>query len=312
MAPYPIAPPPEEVALLDLTEQQAETLPLPKRPEVAPGNGRAPRGGDKALGEKTEAHALRELFAEALLEMSTTHPKRRTLDFFLSLFIHALLLGMLLALPLYFTEVIDLKQFTQTFLVAPPPPPPPPPASPVIAKVPSVPKRAFTISGKLLAPTAIPRQVAMLKEEALPPDLVLEAGIVGGVPGGVPGGQVGGVIGGIISGTNRPYIPPAPTAAAPKTPIRVGGRLKAPRAPSRPAPVYPILARQAKLQGDVLIDAVIDTAGNVVEMQALSGHPLLIPAAMEALRKWKYEPTYLNDEPVPVQLVVTVRFRLSD
>ncbi len=238
MAPYPIAPPPEEVALLDPTEQQTETLPLPKQPEVAPGNGRAARGGDKALGEKATAHAPRELFAEALLEMSTTHPKRRTLDFFLSLFIHALLLGTLLALPLYFTEVIDLKQFTQTFLVAPPPPPPPPPpVSPVIAKVPSVPKRVFTTTGKLLAPTAIPQQVAMLKEEALPPDVVLEAGVVGGIPGGVPGGQVGGVIDGIVSGANRPYIPPAPTAAAPKTPI---------------------LARQAKLQGDVLIDAVMD------------------------------------------------------
>ncbi len=240
--------------------------------------------------------------------MSSTRPGRRTLDFFLSLFLHALLLSSLVLIPLFFTEAIDLKHFTQTFLVAPPPPPPPlPPASPAIAKVPSAPRRVFTASGKLLAPTAIPQRVAMLKEEPLPPEVQLGAGVVGGVPGGVPGG----VIGGIISGASRTYVPVAPTAPAPKVPIRVGGRVRAPRPLLTPEPIYPILAKQARLEGDVMIDAVIDTAGNVVEMQVLSGHPLLVPSALDALRRWKYEPTYLNDEPVPVRLLVTIKFQLS-
>ena len=60
----------------------------------------------------------------------------------------------------------------------------------------------------------------------------------------------------------------------------------------------------------VVVDAVIDVHGNVVEMQVLSGHPLLVQAATDALRRWKYQPTILNDEPVPVQLVVTIKFRL--
>ena len=171
------------------------------------------------------------------------------------------------------------------------------------------PKRVFTAGGKLLAPTAIPEKIAMLKEEALPPDV--GAGVSGGVPGGVPGGQLGGVLGGIISGASRTYVPAAPVAPAPKAPVRVGGRIKAPRALLTPEPVYPVLAKQAKVQGDVVIDAVIDQAGRVVEMQVVSGHPLLLPAAMEALRKWRYEPTYLNDEPVAVQLVVTIKFRLG-
>jgi protein TonB len=61
----------------------------------------------------------------------------------------------------------------------------------------------------------------------------------------------------------------------------------------------------------VVIDAVIDAEGNVVEMKVISGHPLLIPAALDALRKWKYEPTYLNEQPVAVQLAVTVNFAIG-
>ena len=300
MAPYPIAPPPDEEALLEIAEELKEKL-QPGQP--------APQGGKKPPSKEVAARGQRELFCDSLLEMSTTRPGWRTFDLVASMFVHALLLGTLLLIPLYFTEAIDLKQFTQTFLVAPPPPPPPPPASPVIVKTVAAPRRVFTVGGKLLAPTVIPEKVAMIKEEALPPDVGV--GVVGGVPGGVPGGQAGGVIGGIISGAPRTYIPAAPTAPAPKAPIRVGGRIKAPRAISTPEPVYPALAKQARVQGDVVIDAVIDASGNVVEMQVVSGHPLLILAAIEALRKWRYEPTYLNEQPVAVQLIVTIKFRLG-
>ncbi len=297
MSPYPAAPPSEEI-LAEVIEQQTKTA-SPQR--VAPSSSQqsvlpAPRG--------------RNWLSESLLEMSPTCPGRRTVDFVLSLIVHAIFLGTLLLIPLYFTEAIDLKQFTQTFLVAPPPPPPPPPpASPVIAKVASAPKRIFTATGKLLAPTVIPEKIAMLKEEPLPPDVGPTQGVVGGVPGGVPGGQIGGVLGGVLSGA-RTNIPVAPTAP-PKAPVRVGGRIRAPKLVSQVNPVYPVLARRAKIEGQVLIDSVIDEHGNIVEMQVVSGHPLLIPAAVDAVRKWKYEPTYLNDQPVPVQLVVTVFFRLE-
>jgi protein TonB len=107
------------------------------------------------------------------------------------------------------------------------------------------------------------------------------------------------------------YLPPAPTVAAQKAPVRVGGRVLPPKLLSAPDPIYPPLAKQAKIQGDVLIDAVIDVNGQVVEMQVLNGHPMLINAALEALRRWRYQPTILNEEPVPVQLVVTIRFRLN-
>jgi protein TonB len=75
--------------------------------------------------------------------------------------------------------------------------------------------------------------------------------------------------------------------------------VKAPRVIAAPDPVYPILARQARMSGAVVIDAVIDTQGNVVEMRTVSGQPILVLAAMEALRHWKYEPTILGGEVFP-------------
>jgi periplasmic protein TonB len=114
------------------------------------------------------------------------------------------------------------------------------------------------------------------------------------------------VIGGVLSGAALPA--PAPISSAPKSPIRVGGKLKAPRLISAPDPVYPILARQGKISGAVVIDAVIDAQENVVEMRAVSGQPILVLAATEALRHWKYEPTILGGEAIPVQLLVTITF----
>ncbi len=283
-----IAPPPLEEA--EKQETQRETAAHKRQPEPA------------------ATIRTRNWLNDALLENSTTHPKNTIWDYMISLIVHTVIVGTMVLLPLYFTEAIDLKQFSTTFLVAPPPPPPPPPpVTQAIVKAPKVTVKLLQ-SGKLVAPAAIPKQVAMLREEDMAPDAGV--GVVGGVPGGVPGGQGGGVIGGILSGTPRAYIPPAPSAM-PKAPVRVGGRVMAPRAISSPDPVYPSLARQARIFGDVVIDAVIDVNGNVVEMQVMSGHPLLVPAAIEALRKWKYQPTILNDEPVPVQLAVTIRFRLQ-
>jgi protein TonB len=96
-----------------------------------------------------------------------------------------------------------------------------------------------------------------------------------------------------------------------KAPLRVGGRVKPPRAIAMPAPVYPEIARAARIQGDVVVDAVIDTNGNIVQMKLVSGHPLLVGAAMEALRRWKYEPTYLDEQPVSIELNVTIHFSMQ-
>ena len=247
----------------------------------------------------------KELFAEAMLENSPTRPPRRARDFVVSATVQLFLLATLLLLPLYFSQAIDVHQFNKTLLVVPPPAPAPPPA-PVSARSVASKPRVRSVAGKLVMPRAIPHQLARLTEQPDGNDVAAAIVPGDGFPGGVPGGQPGGVIGGVLSGAAAPA--PAPMSSALKGPIRVGHGVKAPRVISAPDPVYPVLARQAKMSGAVVIDAVIDTHGNVVEMRTVSGQPILALAAMEALRHWKYEPTILGSEAIPVELLVTITF----
>lgn len=252
----------------------------------------------------------KEVFAEAMLENSPSRPARRIADFVVSGTVQALLLAVLLVVPLYFTDALalDVHQLNPTLLAPAPPAAPPPPAASTRSVAPK--RSALVLAGKLLAPTVIPRRVAQLSEEPDASDFAPAIVSGDGVPGGVPGGQLGGVLGGSLSGA----VPPAPTpiASAPKGPIHVGGKVKPPRLIFGPDPVYPVLARDARISGAVVIDAVIDTHGNVVQMRTVSGQPILAIAAMEALRQWKYEPTILGTEPVPVQFLVTITFGRKD
>jgi protein TonB len=137
-------------------------------------------------------------------------------------------------------------------------------------------------------------------------------GLVGEHPGSVGGDhQTNGIIGGIVSEASRTRITLAPPLISrDQPPVIVGGRVKEPRLLFSVKPVYPILAKQGGVEGDVTIQAEIDTVGNVIGMKVLSGPPLLQQAATDALRNWKYEPSRLNDQPQPVQLLVRMKFRL--
>jgi protein TonB len=245
---------------------------------------------------------------DALLENNRIASSSKTMDLMVALMVHAVLIGGPILAGLYYTDTLNLKQFAATLLVAPPPPPPAPPAAAAMIKT-QAPKRVLMQSGKLLAPTYIPRQVAQIKEAPLEADAF--AGIAGGVPGGVPGGTMGGVIGGIIGGTPTAFKPAAPTNEGRKQPLRVGGRVREPRVITKVAPEYPALARQSHLSGEVVIDTVLDEQGNVTDMKIVSGPPLLYNAALVALGKWKYEPTYLNEQPIAVRMIVTVRFQMG-
>lgn len=101
---------------------------------------------------------------------------------------------------------------------------------------------------------------------------------------------------------------PTPPGEKVRAPIRVGGRVRTPRAVFRPSPNYPPLAKQARISGDV----VIDKTASVVEMKVVSAPPPLIPAALAAVRTWRYEPTYLDDEPIEIQFILTARFELQN
>jgi protein TonB len=153
----------------------------------------------------------------------------------------------------------------------------------------------------------------MIKEEDLPPAMS-SVGVVGGVPGGVPGGTPGGVIGGILGGVGVAAPPPPAVKEVKKQEtqrIRVGGQVIQANLIRKIVPTYPALAKQARISGTVRFNAIIGKDGTIQNLQMVSGHPLLIQAATDAVKQWLYKPTLLNNEPVEVITTIDVNFTLS-
>jgi len=245
------------------------------------------------------------MFEDSLLESGGRLKTKRGMTTTISFILEIVLVGILVLIPLLFTEALP-KQQLMTFLVAPPPPPPPPPP-PAAAPVKVVKQIQSEITnGQLRTPTKIPEKVQMIKEEEAPPPMASMGGVVGGVPGGVPGGQMGGVIGGIISST--PVA--VPKVATPQR-VRVSQGVSQGLLIKKVKPPYPPLARQARIQGQVLLQAEISKDGSIQNLRLISGHPMLAPSAIEAVKQWRYKPYYLNGEPVEVETQITVIFSLS-
>lgn len=212
----------------------------------------------------------------------------------------AILLGSIILYPLMYTQTLPQAQL-MTMLVAPPPPPPPPPPAP---PAPKVVIHHVSMEDLLKAPTVIPKTIQQVKDT---PEAPQAAGVVGGVPGGVPGGSMGGVIGGMVGAPP----PPPPKPAAPKR-ITVGGQVEESKKIYAPAPEYPQIAKMARVQGLVRLAAVISKDGTIQDLHLISGPPLLVNAAMQAVAKWRYQPTLLNGEPVDVDTEIDVNFTLQE
>ncbi|SPF33652.1 Outer membrane transport energization protein TonB [Candidatus Sulfotelmatobacter kueseliae] len=249
----------------------------------------------------------RPMFSDSVLDFGPQR-KKKFLATTTSFILNCLALGVLLAVPLVFTEQLPKAQLL-TFLVAPPPPPPPPP--PAAAQVQKIVHQIQTdmlSSGQLRTPTKIPQKVQMIKEDEAPPPIAAAGGVVGGVPGGVPGGQLGGVIGGIVSASSS--IAAVPKLALPQR-IRISQGVTRGLLVHRVEPSYPPLARAARIQGEVVLSAVISINGDIQNLQLVSGHPMLVPAAITAVRQWRYKPYLLNGQPVEVETTITVIFSLT-
>jgi protein TonB len=229
----------------------------------------------------------------------------------------ALLVACALLAPMISPQV--LPRVTWITSIAPPgaPPPPLPPGERVVTRN-SVRVSQFH-EGKLFIPTKIPPKPLILTEEEAP---IFSSGP--GVPGGVQNGPIGGdpngLIGGIINEAAHfmpPIRPPAAvreamtktaatTAAPPRiTTIRMASPIH------RVEPIYPALAKQARVSGVVELLGVLGTDGRIHELKVLRGHPLLVNAAIEAVRQWIYEPTLLNGQAVEVSAPITVNFILK-
>jgi len=122
------------------------------------------------------------------------------------------------------------------------------------------------------------------------------------------GGAAGGILGGMITAAAPPPPPPPPP---PPERVRVGGSVQTANLVTAPKPVYPPLARQARIQGTVKLEADISKEGTIENLRVISGHPLLIQAALDAVKQWRYKPTLLNGVPVEVVTTVDVNFTLG-
>ena len=246
------------------------------------------------------------MFEDSLIESGGKLKTKRGWTSLVSFALQVVIVGVMVLIPLIFTEALPKTQL-MTFLVAPPPPPPPPP--PAAAPVKIVHQvQTDMINGQLRTPTKIPQKVQMIKEDEAPPPVMAATGVVGGVPGGVPGGSMGGVLGSIASaGAN---VAALPKIATPQR-VRVSSGVSTGMLIRKVQPAYPPLARQARIQGQVVLQAEISKSGDIINLQLISGHPMLAPAAIEAVKQWKYKPYLLNGEPVEVETTVQVNFSLA-
>jgi protein TonB len=253
-----------------------------------------------------EASPPQARFASLTLVAPVSRVPALSKGFSLSLVFHGLLVAAVTIVPLlYYQGLPDPEGAVRAFFVAPleiapPPPPPPPPARAASARPPrAVPSAPSLPTASFVAPIEIP--------DELPPETMGDFGVEGGVPGGVEGGVPGGVLGGVVGGLLN-----APPAPAPVKVVRIGGAIVAPKVVRRVAPVYPLLAVQARVQGIVVIEAQVGVNGYVKTARVLTANQILEEAALDAVRQWRYQPLLLNGEPTEFILTVTITFNLMD
>jgi len=230
------------------------------------------------------------MFEGALIESAKRKSdSKRSVTLSLSVAIHGLVIGLALGASLWFVEDIPEPPIPVTFYAAAPPPPPPPPAAPKpAAPKPEAPK-PIQKPAEMVAPTVIPETVPQPLPAPEPEAPAAGEGVDGGVEGGVPGGVLGGVVGGMEG-----------------EPLRIGGDVKAPVLIQKIEPTYPEAARKARMEGVVILEAIITASGSVEEVKVLkSVNPLLDASAVRAVQQWKYRPATLNGRAVRVYLTVT-------
>ena len=238
------------------------------------------------------------MFEDSLMESAGRIRTNQRWSMPLSFLVQALVVGVAVLIPLIITEGLPTRMLMAAITAPPPPPPPPPPPAPKIEHVARV---SEIVNGELRTPSKIPKKVSMIQEDEAPPP---SNGVMGGVVGGVPGGSSGGVIGGLVASTAPP-----PRVAAPQK-LRISSGVAEGNLINKVEPPYPQMAKIAHVQGDVVLQALISKSGAIENLRAVSGHPILIQAAMDAVRQWRYKPYLLNGEPVEVETTITVKFHM--
>jgi protein TonB len=228
------------------------------------------------------------MFQDVVSSRARSNRKWYTLP--LSFLVHTSILAVLVVIPLIANDVLPrpraIMEFVTPYTPVIPTAPPTRPATPTQA-----------VRGSMGAPVVAPDTIGV------------ESGVIF-QPGDVDTKGIDGIIGGLDVGQIAVDAPP-PAPAAQAAPVVVGGIIKAPARTKYVAPEYPIIARSNRVQGIVIIEAVIDATGKVEQTRVLRSQPLLDDAALAAVSAWEYTPTLLNGRPTPVIMTVTVQFRLQ-
>ena len=211
----------------------------------------------------------------------------------------------ILLIPLIHTAEIAFRP-APIILYAPPRPVPPPPVVIHTSNAPAAPAQMLrqVFRPVFTAPTHIPATISMTPDPFPSVDLPISTavGSVTALPFGPPS----------IGIENKPTaVQTRPVPTAPKQPIRVSNGVQAAKLLLQPKPLYPPLARSARISGTVHLQAIIGRDGTIRNLQLVGGPPLLIAAALDAVRRWVYQPTLLNGEPVEVFTEIEVNFTLN-
>ena len=242
------------------------------------------------------------MFADSMLETSWAQRSRRSWMTLTSFGLQALVVGLLLLLPLIRPVALPFMRPLPTpiSMTVPAGPPPIEPQTRTATV-----RQSNLLNNVLMQPAYIPSIVAIVTEEPTAPQVgpggpYAPAG-TGGGPDGVPY-WVGN------PSNPLPSPPPVPKPATP--PIRISHMMEG-NLIRRVQPAYPPLARSARIQGQVVLVAVITKEGMIENLRVVEGHPMLVRAAFDAVSQWRYRPYILNNEPVEVETRITVNFSLS-
>jgi protein TonB len=245
------------------------------------------------------------MFADSLLEISWAERGRRGWTTLTSFGFLAIVIGLTLTIPLLESVGLPAGRVLQ---------PPvswggPPPALRPVERQHVMPLAQSNLADNIVvAPRSIPRHVAMIDEIAPPPQLSYNTtpGVDGGTGNGLDNGIWKSINDSIAHVAPVPTVPPAPVTRAFRTSYMLQGSLI-----RRVEPVYPPMAKIAHVQGVVVLEAIISKDGTMQKLRLISGHPMLVKAAMDAVSQWRYKPYILNGDAIEVETQITVNFILT-
>ncbi len=249
-----------------------------------------------------------KMFADSMLEASWAQRIRQSWTTLTSFGLQALVIGLLLLLPVLKTVGLPSARTVSTPISLGRRAPMPLTGTPRVA----APSTAHNnlVNARLVAPGHMPTHIAMSADDpSMQPPGGSETGgseLGNGEPGFLPGDGSG--LPASLIGGNRPMLPSPPptvTRVIRRSSMLEGNLIR------RVDPVYPALAKSARIQGPVVLAAIISKAGTIENLHAVSGPPLLVPATIAAVSQWQYRPYILNGEPIEVETQITVNFYLS-